>query len=314
MRHHDNRKTQTNAELSYPLERQQSELCTLHETIAVWLGQGLTASPAPGTHDCIRERRESLAVPQSAREASGTIGLLVSKWGRWTRCCPSMNICSAADLPIPPSRYSPVAATCPDTNIQDGIFMARNRSVQEDLDQFLNRETLTLSVNGALQRNRTYRTGIGEDRKGAFRKSLRQCLGSRFEQYRAGRVSEDRHVANIEALSSELSERHQEILVDGRFRIGAAQKALNLYLKYGWARRMIREPPHCPIDSIVLENIEKCPRRARCQICSDTTWTTICTTQEYLHFVEKAREAANVQGLSLARWELIIWEEGTWSA
>ena len=109
-------------------------------------------------------------------------------------------------------------------------------------------------------------------------------------------------MANIEALSSGLSERHREILVEGRFRIGAAQKALNLYLKYAWARGIILEPPHCPIDSIVLKKIEKCPKSARCQICPNTTWTTIRTTQEYLHFVEKAREAANAQGKSLARW------------
>ena len=91
----------------------------------------------------------------------------------------------------------------------------------------------------------------------------------------------------------------------------APQKALNLYLKYAWARGIIPEPPHCPIDSIVLAKIEKCPRSARCQICPNTTGTTIRTTQEYLHFVEKAREAANAQGKILARWELEVWEADT---
>ena len=189
--------------------------------------------------------------------------------------------------------------------------MARNRSVQEDLDKFLDQETLALTINGALGRNRTYRNGVVPDRKRAFRESLRECLNSRLEEYRAERVSDDRHVANIEALSSELSERYQEILVDGSLRIGTAQKALNLYLKYGWARGIIPEPPHCPIDAIVLANIEKCPGNAECQICPNTTWTTICTTQEYLHFVEKAREAANARGQSLARWELRVWEAAT---
>ena len=118
-------------------------------------------------------------------------------------------------------------------------------------------------------------------------------------------------MANIEALSSNLSERYQEILVGGRFRIGAAQKALNLYLKYGWARGIILEPPHCPIDSIVLAKIKKCPRSAQCQICLSTIWTTICTTHEYLHFVEKARDAARAHGQSLARWELAVWKAAT---
>ena len=149
--------------------------------------------------------------------------------------------------------------------------MARIRSVQEYLDKFLDQETLALTVNGALGRNRTYRDSVGSDRRRAFRESLRGCLNSRLEEYRAERVSEDRHVANIDALSSGLSDRYQEILIDGRFRIGTAQKALNLYLKYGWARGMIPEPPHCPIDSIVLKKIGKCPRSAECQICPNTT-------------------------------------------
>ena len=100
-------------------------------------------------------------------------------------------------------------------------------------------------------------------------------------------------------------------MVGGKFRIGTAQKALNLYLKYGWALGIIPEPPHCPIDSNVLAKIEKCPRSAGCQICPNKTWTTICTTHEYLHFAQKAREAANAHGQSLARWELEVWKAAT---
>ena len=186
--------------------------------------------------------------------------------------------------------------------------MARNRSIQKSLDKFLDQETFALTVSGTVNRNRIYCCQDDKKRRD-FRKSLRGCLNSLLEEYQPERVSDDRHVANIEALSSGLSELHREILVKGRFRIGAAQKALNLYLKYAWARGIILEPPHCPIDSIVLKEIEKCPKSARCRICRDTTWTTICTTQEYLHFVEKAREAANAKGKSLARWELDIWQE-----
>ena len=189
--------------------------------------------------------------------------------------------------------------------------MASNESVQENLDEFLEQETFALTVMGTMGRNRTYRKNVGPDMRLTFRESLRECLNSTLEEYRTEQVGEDRHVANIEALSSELSERYQEILVDGKFRIGAAQKALNLYLKYGWARGIIPEPPHCPIDSIVIANIEKCPKRAPCQICLNTTWTTIRTKHEYLHFVEKARDTASARGQSLARWELQVWKAAT---
>ena len=39
---------------------------------------------------------------------------------------------------------------------------------------------------------------------------------------------------NIVALSEGLSEDHADILAGKRFRVGTAQKALNLYLKYLW--------------------------------------------------------------------------------
>ena len=189
--------------------------------------------------------------------------------------------------------------------------MARNESVQKRLDKFLDQEVFALTVMGALGHNPTYRKNVGEDEKKALRECLRRCLSSRLKEYKSKPVCESRHVTNIEALSATLSERHQEILLDGKFRIGTAQKALNLYLKYGWARGIIPEPPHCPIDSIVLKEIEKCPRSAQCQICRNTTWTTICTMHEYLHFVEKARDAASAHEQSLACWELEVWKAAT---
>ncbi len=189
--------------------------------------------------------------------------------------------------------------------------MAGTGSVGERLNRFLDRETFTLTVNGAIGRNPTYRMDATEEGRRAFREALEAWLGAQIDEYRAGPVDDVRHTDNIEALSSELSARHDEVLLDGRLRIGTAQKALNLYLKYGWARGLIHEPPHCPIDSFVLAEIEKCPKDVGCEICYGTTWTKIVTRYEYLHFVDKAREAAEARGLSLSRWELEVWEAAT---
>lgn len=183
----------------------------------------------------------------------------------------------------------------------------KNQSVSEGLARFLDQEgrhgldTLTLTVNGTLQRNPTYRSEIKENdkRRHDFRESLRRQLCSKVEEYQTQRIGEERHLANIEMLSSELSERHGDILRDGTFRIGSAQKALNLYLKYCWARGIIEEPPHCPIDRIVLDEIK----------WRGTPWTRICTIKEYEDIIEKAKEKAN--GKSLACWELEVWETAT---
>ena len=185
--------------------------------------------------------------------------------------------------------------------------MTRTQSIEGQLARFLEREALTLTVFGALGHNPTYRKSATDDDKHNFRKALRKHLKRQLEEYRTGLVDERQHVVNVEALSSELSGTHHKILIDGEFRVGSAQKALNLYLKYSWALRIIPEPPHCPIDSIVLKKIEKCPSSARCQICRNITWTKIRTIEEYLHFVDKAKAMAHAQGQSLACWELEAW-------
>ncbi len=192
--------------------------------------------------------------------------------------------------------------------------MAQNRSTSESLARFLDQETFVLTVNGAIGRNRTYREGIDEPSKSQFRNSLQCWLYDRLGEYAAKPVDENRHLANIQRLSSTLSQNHADILLDGTFRIGTAQKALNLYLKYGWARGNILEPPHCPIDSIVLAKIKKCASSAECRICEEITWTKIRYVHEYMHFVEKAKARATEEGLSIARWELSIWEIATASA
>jgi hypothetical protein len=37
------------------------------------------------------------------------------------------------------------------------------------------------------------------------------------------------------------------------FRVGTAQKALNLYLKYLWCLGEIKTPPHCPFDRGIIQ-------------------------------------------------------------
>ena len=143
---------------------------------------------------------------------------------------------------------------------------------------------------------------------------MRYSLYDQVGEYAAVRVGDERHLANIERLYSTLSNDHGDILLDGRFHIGTAQKALNLYLKYCWARGIVLEPPHCPIDSIVLAEVEKCASGAGSRICAEVTWTKIRRTHEYVHFVEKAKARAAEKGLSVARWEIGIWEAATASA
>lgn len=167
----------------------------------------------------------------------------------------------------------------------------------EKRHEFLRGEFLTSSVLGAMQHSGTYLKGVDEGSRRAFGRALRKILSGLSEQY-AKPVSEDVHLRNITYLSDALSKAFADILTNGRFRIGIAQKALNLYLKYLWCAGYIGPvPPHCPFDSIIIRKLPGCER---------ITWTSIDSINEYSRLVSKAKRIAD--GRSLAEWELEIWE------
>lgn len=148
---------------------------------------------------------------------------------------------------------------------------------------------------GTAQRGKLYREGATDPERDKFRIALHAALENLSKQYRSG-VTEDQHLANINNLADELSQQHANALNKSRFRIGSAQKALNLYLKLLWCFDRIPIPPHCPFDSIVLSNVPS---------CEHVKWTHLDSLPEYQHIVNCARAAAN--GVSLAEWELRLY-------
>lgn len=82
----------------------------------------------------------------------------------------------------------------------------------------------------------------------------------------------------------------------GRFRIGLAQKALNLYLKYLWCAGFAARPPHCPVDAIILE---------AAGIRDATPWTRLDSIEEYVRLIHRLRDGT--KGQPIAEWELAAW-------
>jgi hypothetical protein len=162
-------------------------------------------------------------------------------------------------------------------------------------ERFLKNEFLTMSVFGALGRSKTYSTSAGEEAKNRFRNALREKLDELSVLYKSA-VTEKDHLSNIETLSNDLTSRFQHYLRNGRFRIGIAQKALNLYLKYLWCVNLISEPPHCPFDSIVISYLRD---------STDLKWTSIDTIEDYIMLVRSARKISKDKSLPV--WELEIW-------
>ena len=124
---------------------------------------------------------------------------------------------------------------------------------------------------------------------------LQDLLEKMLTQYTLP-VAESTHVKNIERIVNSLTRRHAGMLQDKTFRIGPAQKALNLYLKYFWCSGHIPTPPHCPIDAIVLRAVK---------LSRPTAWTKINSSAEYTYIINALKEIAGSQ--SLAEWELAEW-------
>lgn len=157
---------------------------------------------------------------------------------------------------------------------------------------FIDAQIFSMTLMATVQRNRhLYRETATDGDKQTFRRELRKELERIIERYVVN-IPEPQHFANIEGLANHISATSRSALENGRFKIGPAQKALNLYLKYMWCIGQIRTPPHCPFDAIVLSAIG----------CDGDRWTKVDDIEKYKSWVSVAKEKAN--GSSLAEWEL----------
>ena len=165
--------------------------------------------------------------------------------------------------------------------------------------------------------------------KEKFKKNLTEWItDTLLPEYIDSTVCEKRHIENIVRLSEKgsnldsvlgcniLANHNGECCFKDRenvggeydhcigkhnFRIGSAQKLLNLQLKYLWCLGMIEQPPHCPIDSIIL-NVAG---------VTDKGWTNMNCVGCYQEMIDiMKREASKISPfLSLAGWELREYSE-----
>jgi hypothetical protein len=161
--------------------------------------------------------------------------------------------------------------------------------------RFLEGEFLTNSIDGALQHAGIYSATAPDKRRNELREHLRDSLRRVAREYEKSStpVSDQDHYRNIQSLADEFSSNFGGIMKD-RFRVGVAQKALNLYLKYLWCWGRIPIPPHCPFDSTVLRELDL-----------ESSWTRSFKIESYKSWVEHARAAAGTK--TLAEWELRLW-------
>lgn len=166
------------------------------------------------------------------------------------------------------------------------------RPMDEHQEQFLRDEFFSLTLMATVQMAHVYVPDANADAKWKFQKALRSSL-EHLEAFYCETVSEEDHIRNVVALSEGLSTDHADVLAGRRFRIGTAQKALNLYLKYLWCLGKVPAPPHCPFDFRVITKLPE---------CRGMSWTALDDPVQYRKLVAAAKAKAG--SMSLAVWEL----------
>lgn len=188
------------------------------------------------------------------------------------------------------------------------LILKLNTTMTNAQKDFLKKELLMLTFRGGLQtRNENGLVYASKDER--KRKAMRDSIQAFLEMYVAEIqknrfIDEATHLQKIVELSNTISEKHGDILKDGRFRIGVSQKIINLYLKYMWVIGELGEvePPHCPFDGIMKAHLEK-----SIGIKGLEPWTKFNDIKDYESYVNAAKKAAG--NASIAQWELAVFEK-----
>ena len=176
-------------------------------------------------------------------------------------------------------------------------------NTDKNKEQFLLNEYQNMSIFAALstrdKKNPIYKKELPKEKEIKLIE-LKTYLKNKLDQYAKqykNEIGENKHNENIKKLAQEISTKYKDILHEGNFRIGITQKLLNLYLKYLWASDKIPTPPHCPFDSIVINNLQ----------LKNIKWTALKDIGKYKLLVEEAKRFAKDKNLS--EWELELWNQ-----
>ncbi len=168
------------------------------------------------------------------------------------------------------------------------------------------KKAISNSITASLQHNKTYNDKAKNKDRKIFRKALGDCVKKIAEDYKSKIYDDDEHNDNIQKIKNciEKQFKGKNILKENTIKIATVQKCLNVYLKHLWCMGEIETPPHCPIDSIVIN-------KADIKINDQTPrWTRICTIEEYKKIINLINTKSKEKGYkNIAEWELEVWNK-----
>lgn len=173
--------------------------------------------------------------------------------------------------------------------------------------EFVEGELIAASINAAFQRANVYADpkAYTDPRRQTLRDKLGSLLRDLGAQY-TNAVNNQEHKLNLAKIADDLTEafKDTDLLRGKRFRIGIAQKALNLFLKYLWCLGKIPTPPDCPFDDGIIAKLPLSEQQKK-----DLQWTAFDSLDGYQTLVDAGLAKITVtKHASLSDWELEEWK------
>lgn len=156
-----------------------------------------------------------------------------------------------------------------------------------------------VTVYASFQRAKIYNATATDADKRQVKELLRCEIQKKAKSY-SNEIREAQHVKNIKAIADAINKKYASCLLHDQIPIGVVQKAFNLHLKLMWCTGQAAEPPHCPIDKVIIDKLPYKHRRS---------WTKIRDIETYKHLVGALKTLAEKSERSLAIWELEEYEK-----
>ena len=164
-------------------------------------------------------------------------------------------------------------------------------------DEVIKGSLWQVTVYAAFQRAKVYSSNATDSDKKGVKQALQIEIDKKLKKY-VNPVKEAEHVKNISSIAGSINKKWSSSLIDGEIPIGVVQKAFNLYLKLMWCLKEIPEPPHCPLDKIIIDKLAYKHRKS---------WTKTRDIETYKTLVVELKKLAGSK--SLAVWELETYEK-----
>jgi len=157
------------------------------------------------------------------------------------------------------------------------------------------------AFSASIQRSGTYSECVDVRKKREFKRYIFDRLRLIEKDLKSSPISYDDMFTKIQNFKDDVEIEHKDILNNGCYKYGVAQKVVNVYLKLVWSAGLIKnEPPHCPIDSLIIKALSKYSEINLQD--KKLTWTTMIDANPYREIMDQIKSIAGTK--TIAVWEL----------